>query len=86
MWDEDIRRKNGVGGSATGYLEFLKKMKEELKEALEEEAKRTGKSEREVAERICKELPSKKLGRGYDRKTLAKLIDEYNWWVVHRSE
>jgi len=86
MWDEDIRREYGVRGSATGYLKFLKKMKRELKEALKEEAKRTGESEREIAKRICRELPSKNLGRGYDRKTLAKLIDEYNWWVVHRSK
>jgi len=26
------------------------------------EAKRTGESEKEIVERICKELPSKKLG------------------------
>jgi hypothetical protein len=84
MWDEDIRRrKYKVEGSASGYLKFLKQVKKELEEAVEEEAKRTGESEKEIVERICKELPSKKLGQGYDRKTLAKLVDEYNWWIVH---
>ncbi|MEM3614481.1 MAG: hypothetical protein QW282_02570 [Nitrososphaerales archaeon] len=36
-----------------------------------------------LEERICRELPSNKLGREYSGKTLAKLIDEYNWWGVH---
>ncbi len=85
MWDEDIRKKYKVAGSAGGYLKFLKLMKEEVKSALEEEAKRRGCSEEKVAEEICRELPSKELGQEYSRKTLAKLIDEYNWWVVHRS-
>jgi len=53
------------------------------KEALEEGAKEKGYSEEEIAEEICKELPSRKLGQEYSRKTLAKLIDEYNWWFAH---
>ncbi|MEM2111373.1 MAG: hypothetical protein QXX08_05795 [Candidatus Bathyarchaeia archaeon] len=37
----------------------------------------------EVAEKVCREFPSIELGSEYNIKTLAKLIDEYNWWVVH---
>ncbi|MEM1508498.1 MAG: hypothetical protein QW291_03365 [Thermofilaceae archaeon] len=83
MWDDDIRRKYKVAGGAKGYLEFLKLVKREVEEAIEEEAKKSGCNKKEIVERICRELPSNKLGREYGRKTLAKLIDEYNWWVVH---
>ena len=83
MWDKDIRKKYKVVESAEGYFDFLKQMKAEVEEALEEEAKKEKSSEKEIAEKICRELPSKKLGQGHDRKTLAKLIDEYNWWLVH---
>ena len=83
MWDDDIRKKYKVAGNAAGYLEFLKIVKKEIEEAIEEEATRRGCSKKEIADRICKELPSNKLGPEYSRKTLAKLIDEYNWWRVH---
>lgn len=48
-----------------------------MEEAIEE-ALKSGCSKKEVAEKICRELPSSKLGPEYNRKTLAKLIDEYN--------
>jgi len=83
MWDEDIRMKYKVAKSVKGYLDFLKQMKVEVKEALGEGVKEKGCSEKEIVEEICRELPSKKLGQEYSRKTLAKLIDEYNWWLVH---
>jgi hypothetical protein len=82
MWDEKIRRKYRVRGNAKGYIDFLKQMKKEVEEALKERAREKRCSIKEVAEEICKELPSKKLGKEYSRKTLAKLIDEYNWWFV----
>ncbi len=56
-----------------GYLEFLKQVKREVGEALKEEATKRGCSEKEIIDGICKEF----------KKTLAKLIDEYNWWIVH---
>lgn len=84
VWDDKIRTKYDVRGSANGYVEFLKKMQKEINEALLEEAKNKGCSRDEVARRICEELPSKKLGREFVRKkSLAKLIDEYNWILCH---
>ncbi len=31
------------------------------------------------------EVQTEKLGSKYQSKTLAKLIDEYNWWRVKRA-
>ncbi|MEM3385698.1 MAG: hypothetical protein QXE78_09250 [Nitrososphaeria archaeon] len=84
IWDEGIRKKYKVAGSVIGYIEFLRKVKGELEEALQEEALKSGFSKKEIAERICTEYLSNKLGPEYNRKTLAKLIDEYNWWTVNR--
>jgi len=70
MWDEDIRREYGIRGSATGYLEFLKKMKEKLGKALEEEAKRTVKSKREIA---------KEFVRNFQARSLVEDIIERRW-------
>jgi len=53
-------------------------MKRELEEAIQEDAAKSGYHIKELAERICKKL-SNKLGQEYSTKTLAKLIDEYNW-------
>jgi hypothetical protein len=89
MWDEEIRKKYKkkykITKNAEGYLNFLNRMQVEVKEALGERAKEKGCSEREIAEEICRELPSKKLGQEYSRKTLAKLVDEYNWWFAHKK-
>lgn len=86
MWDEDIRDEYRVKGNANGYIEFLKKMQNEIDEALEEEAKNRGYSKDEVARRICEELTGEKLRRELTRKkTLAKLIDEYNWMLCHQG-
>ena len=85
MWDYVIREKYEVTGSARGYLKFLKRVKGEIEEALTEEAAKKGCGTDEVARTICTELPSSKLGPEYSRKTLAKLLDEYNWWNAHYS-
>jgi hypothetical protein len=82
MWDYDIRRKYKVAGSAADYLKFLKLVKREVEGAIGE-ATKSGCNKEEFVEKICRELPSNKLGPKYSRKTLAKLIDEYNWWIVH---
>jgi hypothetical protein len=88
MWDDAIREKYKekypkVTGSAKGYIEFLKAVKRKVEEAIEEEVKRSGKSKQEIVEEICTKPPSKRLGSEYRRKTLAKLVDEYNWTVAH---
>jgi len=85
MLDDEIRKEYECGGSAEGYLEFLKKMKEEIEEAIEEKAGEDKCSKKEAVEKICTGLPSDKLGEKYKKKTLAKLIDEYNWWVAHKK-
>ena len=86
MWDEKIREKHGAKGSANSYIKFLMKMQDEINEALEEEAKNRGCSKDEVARRICEELTSEKLRRELlKKKTLAKLIDEYNWMLCHQG-
>jgi len=87
MWDEKIREKYkkknpAISISANGYLEFLKTVQTEVKEAIKEESERSGRSEQDIVEEICTNLPSKKLGPEYCRKTLAKLIDEYNYIIA----
>ena len=88
MWDDEIRKKwkkkyPRINESADGYLEFLRAVQGEVKEAIEEELGRSRKSEQEIVEEICTTLPSKKLGSEYRTKTLAKLVDEYNWIDAH---
>jgi len=79
MWDDRIRKKYLVGGNENCYLDFLKAVRQDVEEAIEGHARKSGIDKEEIIERICRELPSKKLGQKYSRKTLAKLIDEYNW-------
>jgi hypothetical protein len=52
---------------------------------LEEKVKEKGCDIKEVIEKICRELPNKKFGQKY-RKTLAKLIDECNWWLANHED
>lgn len=86
MWDEAIRRKiYNVSGTAEGYLNFLREVKRKVEEMISNETRRTGRSKEEIIEKICSELPSEKLGEKYTRKTLAKLIDEYNMWLAHQK-
>lgn len=79
MWDEAIeknyKRKNSrIRDSPEGYLEFLKEAQKELREALEDHQKETGKGLDEIEEEIQHK---------YKNKTLARIIDEYNWTVAH---
>jgi hypothetical protein len=79
MWDNDIRKlyknKNSrVRDTSEGYLEFLKDVQKELREALEERQREIGKGLDEVEQEIR--------GR-YKRKTLARIVDEYNWITAH---
>jgi len=75
MWDNAIERRyhrmnQRVDYTPQGYLEFLKEMQKEIGQALEERKIETGQGldviEREIRSR-------------YKNKTLAKIIDQYNW-------
>jgi len=79
MWDNAIRKiyKNNnsrVRHTPEGYLEFLKEAQKELKEALEDRQRETGKRLDYVEQEIR--------GR-YKHKTLARIVDEYNWITAH---
>lgn len=79
MWDSDIRKKykeknKRVGDSPDGYLEFLKEVQKELKEALEDRQRETGRSLDEIEQEIRNR---------YKNKTLARIVDEYNWITAH---
>jgi len=75
MWDNAIADfyheiDPDVGYSASGYLEFLKLTQETVSATLGKSERETGKS----LDKIEAELRNK-----YQNKTMAKLIDEYNW-------
>ena len=79
MWDIGIRNRykkknNCVLCNSGGYLEFLKETQREIREALNDRQKMTGKD----LDKIEKELRKK-----YENKTLAKLIDQYNYGIAH---
>jgi len=79
MWDEAIRKlyknkNNRIRDAPEGYLEFLKETQRELKEALEDRRSETGKSLDETEQEIRSR---------YKHKTLARIIDEYNWITAH---
>lgn len=80
MWDGDIRKhykKNSrIRDTAEGYLRFLKTMQTEIMEALRDRQIGTGKELDEIEEEIRQK---------YNGKTLARIIDEYNYISVHPS-
>lgn len=78
MWDNAIVEKHHrinqrVNYTSQGYLEFLKEMQKEIKQALDERKRETGK-ELDVIE--------SEIRLRHKNKTLARIIDEYNWMVV----
>lgn len=80
MWDDAIRndykkKSNLIRGSAKGYLEFLKQAQKEIIEALTERQKET--------KRTIDELEKETSAR-YKNKTLARIVDQYNWIVAPR--
>ncbi|TSA55597.1 hypothetical protein D4R42_05335 [bacterium] len=75
MWDANIRKvyhkKNRlVNDTDKGYLEFLKESQNEIKEAISDFQRESGKTIDEVEQ----EIRSK-----FDNKTLARIVDEYNY-------
>ena len=82
MWDEDIRkaykeRNSRITDSPRGYLEFLNETQKELRQSFRDRQKETGRSLNEIE----KEIRSK-----YRDKTVARIIDEYNWMLAHPFE
>jgi hypothetical protein len=78
MWDNEIvkkykRRNFRVNTTPEGYLEFLKDTQKEIKEALNDCQKESGKQ----LDEIEKELRTK-----CNNRTLARLVDEYNWMTT----
>ena len=80
MWDMGIRQKykkiskNICYGNAEGYLEFMLESQKEIREALNDRNRTTG----ETLEVIEKELRDK-----FRNITLAKIVDQYNYGLVH---
>jgi len=78
MWDNEIvkeykKRNFRVSTTAEGYLEFLKDAQKEIKEALNDYQKESGKQ----LDEIEKELRARR-----DNRTLARIVDEYNWMIT----
>ena len=79
MWDKDIRKEyrktnSRIRDNPEGYLEFLKETQKLIRDALDDRKKVSGKGLDEIEEEIrnkCKNI------------TLAKIIDERNYGVVH---
>lgn len=77
MWDNNVRDKirpdnegRKFAGNADGYLDFLRWIRKELDEAVED--------------RSLEEIRTE-IGGDYVRdKTLAKMADEYCWWKVKK--
>jgi len=78
MWDNEIvkkykKRNFRVSTTAEGYLEFLKDAQKEIKEALNDHQKESGKQLDEI---------EKELRARCDNRTLARIVDEYNWMIT----
>lgn len=79
MWDKGIRarykqRKNRIQDNAGGYLTFLKESQKELLEAFHDRQVKTEKNHAAIEAEIRNQ---------FDNKTLAKIIDQYNYGIVH---
>ncbi|MHA1595515.1 MAG: hypothetical protein ACTSXX_12385 [Candidatus Baldrarchaeia archaeon] len=76
MWDDAIRKHYGLGTTANDYFEFLKRMRKEIREAVESYATEKGISDYAKA----REALEKDLG-----KTPLKVMDEYNYITITRK-
>jgi hypothetical protein len=72
-WDDPIRARWGLDGSARSYCKYLARVREQVKQLCGEAAKAG----------IHPEDIPQELGR--PRSTLPKMIDEYNWITLTRS-
>lgn len=78
MWDKKIRENYGCYGSSEGYVNFLQKMQEMIKELIKNYSQTHNLKEEEAKEEIRKKCHDLK-------KTLAKLIDQYNYLKFTRG-
>jgi len=76
MWDNKIITHYKVPRSVHGFLEFQKKMKTELEEAIDSYAREHQVGREEAVRRILQERYGEKL------RPLTKLLDEYNWVIT----
>ncbi|WP_460024566.1 hypothetical protein [Infirmifilum sp. SLHALR2] len=79
MWDYKIAKSYGFNPDRDGYfefLEFLRKMQGLARGVVEQKARVLGCSVSEATRRLSEE---------HGGRTLAKLVDEYNWWKTYRS-
>jgi len=70
-----------------GYLRYLHACQAEVRMALEDGKQTSAEPLEAVLQKLLAERPevaAGRLGSNYMPKTLAKLIDEYNWWAVNR--
>jgi len=78
MWDKKIRDNYGCYGSSEGYVNFLQKMQGMIKELIKNYSQTHNIREEEAKEEIRKKCHDLK-------KTLAKLIDQYNYLKFTRG-
>jgi len=76
MWDNSIITHYGVPKSARGFLEFQKRMKMELDEAINSYMAEHGVGREEAVRKIIHER------YGDTPRPLTKMLDEYNWVVT----
>ena len=78
MWDNSIINRYGVPKSTRGFLEFQKRMKMELDEAINSYMAEHGVGREEAVRKIIQER------YGDTPRPLTKMLDEYNWVVTRR--
>lgn len=78
MWDNSIINRYGVPKSTRGFLEFQKRMKMELDEAINSYMAEHGVGREEAIRKILHER------YGDTPRPLTKMLDEYNWVVTRR--
>jgi len=70
MWDDKIREHYGVGADGDGYYEFLRKMRDEVREAIKSYSRERGIADYSKAR--------EELEKNFS-KPLLKVMDEYNY-------
>lgn len=78
MWNQKIvklykSRNSLIENNDNGYLEFLKEMQKELKEAIKDRKLKTG---------LKQEIIELEIRRNFSDKTLARILDEYNHFIT----
>jgi hypothetical protein len=88
MWDDQIRGKlhDGYDGDGKEYVRFLQDAQIELKNCLDAAGLRTDTNEGDLVGDLCRRMKlDGKVLTLCEKKTLAKLLDEYYWTIVPRA-